>query len=144
MALTADSAAIRLRGKWRTKRYPVGNADILYKGALVSIEDAGFLVVAADTSADRFAGIMARQADNATGANGDINGLVLQPDGASQALLTFSDTLVAGDVGAPCYAVADDSVRRADPGNTVEVGIIAERISGTQGWVFVQPPGNIS
>ena len=84
MALAKDKAGTYFRpasgggdGIGDEFEHPVVATDILYRGALVMHNAAGYLAPGADTASCFFAGMMTRQADNSAGAAGAIDGLVV-------------------------------------------------------------------
>lgn len=71
-----------------TVRIGVVASDIIYRGALVSVNAAGFLKPAADAAGDIFVGVALEQADNSAGAAGDVDCLV----GIGGGLITLAHT----------------------------------------------------
>ncbi|TAL49504.1 MAG: hypothetical protein EPN89_06060 [Methylovulum sp.] len=84
--------------------FPVIATDIIYEGAAVGVVDGtGYAKPLA--SGTRFVGFAETQANNATGAAGDINVRVIE-EGMAQ--LSVSGAVMT-DVGQPVYATDDDT-----------------------------------
>lgn len=141
MVLSAD-VDFQIRGDFDVQNFLVVASDIIYKGAMVAVDTAGFLIPAADTASVRFAGIAMIQGDNSSGSNGDISINVAIMTGGSRFLMT-AVSAAQTDVGEICHVTDDESIGTpgTDPGNTVIVGRCIEFISATSVWVIGQAFG---
>jgi hypothetical protein len=120
----------------RTQAYPVAAEAVIFTGALVALNAAGFLVAASDAAGIVVVGIALKDADNTGGTNGALScgvykGVVaLNNAGAS--------SVDAADRGRAVY-VADDNtvVKAAGVTNNIEAGILDEIDDDGQCWVAV-------
>lgn len=133
--LTADRQTQSKEGN--LKSYPVG-VDIIYKGALVCVDDAGFLVAAADTVNFRVVGVAEEQVDNSGGAAGDLNCKV-----RSGRAFRFAATSITQAMLGDAMFVVDDQTFDDAVGTTNDVpcGRLIEFISATEGWIFIPVGG---
>ena len=131
-ALTASKDRVYKEGKLLA--FPLA-VDIMYKGALMKVNAAGYLAPCAAEAGAKFAGVAYETVDNRAGSAGDVVGRVervgahiMQGTGFSQA-----------NVGAKVYASDDDTVSTTQATNEQEVGQIVEFISSTEVWVQIAP-----
>ncbi len=138
--LTADKIVDARGGPAQHISVPMG-VDIIYKGALVAIDSAGFAVPASDSATDNgIIGIAVEQVDNSGGSAGDLNVLV---EFGRQYLLS-AVSIVQGMVLEAMTVSDDDLVDDAGgPTNDVFVGYLTQFVSTTSGWVYVPGPMNI-
>lgn len=104
---------------------PVVASDIIYEGAAVSVNSSGYArpLNTADGK-DAFVGFATRQADNSSGAAGDINVNVL-----SKGLIELAVTSVAiTDLGADVFA-SDDNTFVLTGGANVKIGKVYRFVS---------------
>lgn len=117
--------------------YPVA-VDIIYKGALVSINAAGFLAPAGDTASEFCVGVADQTVDNSGGSAGDLSCRVV----SGRAFLMTATSLIQGDVGENATVVDDNEVEVIlATTNDVVVGRIIEFVSATSVWVFIPMGG---
>jgi len=104
---------------------PVIASDIIYEGAAVGDNASGYArpLVAADP----FWGFADVQADNSSGAAGDINVRVRQKGSVE---LTVVGVTGVGDVGTAVYASDDNTFTLTATANTL-IGKVARWVSGT-------------
>jgi len=102
--------------------------DVIYQGALVKINAAGFLAPCSAEAGATFAGVAYEGVDNSAGAAGDevcrvekYGAYLMSGSGFSQA-----------DVGSEVYASDDDTISTTQGSNEQAVGKIVEYISATQ------------
>jgi predicted RecA/RadA family phage recombinase len=107
--------------------------DVIYRGALVMHNAAGFLAPCAAESGAVFAGVAEQEIDNSVGAAGDKECRHIH-DG--RFLLTGAG-FVQGDVGEIVYASDDQTITKT-AGSNVLVGKIAKFVSATQVWVLLE------
>jgi hypothetical protein len=115
-------------------KYGVNGTSKIYGGSFVALDADGY-AVPLSTSQTIFAGIAEEDADNTSGADGDIELRVV-----ADAIVEMDVTSVAGpdDVGSTVFAGADDQVDLADAGSDVSIGKVFQHISGTRCLVKVQ------
>lgn len=133
-ALAADRQTSEKSGT--LKSYPVA-AVTIYKGSMVCVNSAGYLVPAADTSGySNVLGVADEKVDNSGGSPGAKNCRVA----SGKAYKFAASSITQAMVGDLMYVVDDQTVDETDPGNSIRAGILVEFISATVGWVFVQHP----
>lgn len=130
MALSANKLLSYVPGGI-TKKFKLSNVKV-YRGSLVSVNSAGYIVAATDLASSVFAGVSLDEVDNSAGSAGDkevevdIGGAMLEvthSDG-SMAQTNVSDAVVAnGDAAVVSAATAT---------NDIPVGVIAEVVSATK------------
>lgn len=127
-AITTDKL-VELRYS-NTETYPVTAATKIPEGAFVSIPGAtGNAVNATNASDDVFKGIAAAQADNTSGAAGDIRVTVIIKGRAK----VVGSGLASTDVGKMAY-VSDNQTITTTPGY-VPCGVIVQVDSATVAWI---------
>lgn len=130
-ALTASVAREEKESKLLS--LPVAANAIIFRGALVKINAAGYVEPCATESGAVFAGT-AREGVDATGAaSGDYSVLVEERN----SFYVAAAGIVAADLGKLVYASDDNTVALVDSGDLQEVGKIIEVVSATK--VLVQP-----
>lgn len=107
---------------------PVVASDIIYNGALVKFNAAGFLAPCAAEAGAVFAGVAYEKVDNSAGSAGDKTCRVNKYGAYLMSGTGFSQS----DVGSSVYASDDDTVSTTQASNEQEVGKIVEFISSTQ------------
>lgn len=112
---------------------PVVASDIIYQGALVKHNAAGYIAPAAAESGAVFAGVAYERVDNSSGAAGDKMVRVIK---MGTFLLTGSGFTQA-NVGASVYASDDQTISTTQGTNEQEVGKIVKFVSATQVWVKI-------
>ncbi|MEN6439781.1 MAG: hypothetical protein ABFD97_14495 [Syntrophobacter sp.] len=112
--------------------YRVAGGAKIFAGSLVCINTAGYALPGADTANFKFIGVATEQADNTSGANGDISVRVRRKGifrlGASAMAIT--------DIGV-AVRVSDDQTVAKSTSNSVACGTVAEFISATEVGVDV-------
>ena len=133
MALAANVELLEQEGKLLS--LPVVASDIVYKGALVKINAAGYAAPAAPEAGSNFAGVAYEKVDNSTGAAGDKEVRVVVERCFALAGSVFSQA----DVGSKVYAT-DDGVITTTEGTTSKqiVGTIVKFMSATEVLVKLQ------
>jgi len=112
---------------------PVEESTHLYENTLAFINASGYADDDTNSGANRFGGIVVKEADNSSGADAAIN-VELCIDG--QVLLTGAG-FAATDVGAPVYAVDNYAIVKTATANSF-VGRISEYVSATKVWVDIE------
>ena len=116
---------------------PVVNADIIYGGALVCVNAAGYAVPGADTAGLIFMGVATDRADNSAGAIGAIKVPVRRRGLIKMKLAT---AITIANVGDNVFLVDDESVDLAgNVTNDIFCGIIADYIDTTHAMVDIEP-----
>ena len=130
-ALTANLEVIKKQGVLVS--HPVVADDIIFKGAMVKHNAAGYLAPMAAEVGAQFAGFAFEKKDNTGGAAADVSCLV-EKDGMY--LLTVTGFSIA-DVGSVVYASDDQTVSVTQGSNELAVGIVSQFVSATQVWVKI-------
>jgi hypothetical protein len=116
---------------------PVVATDIIYAGALVSVNAAGNAVPGNDTAGQIFVGVAMERADNATGNAGDKT-VNVRRRGLFK--LTLGTAISQVNVGDNVFLVDDQTVDvTAQCTNKIWCGIIAGYIDSTHAWVDIEP-----
>jgi hypothetical protein len=101
--------------------YKVAARAVIYKGALVCLNAAGYAVPAADEAGLTFVGVAYERGDNAGGDDGDVSARVWK-DGSFRVAMA-SPRLE--DLGKPAHVVDDNTVALAAT-NAIPVGTVVE------------------
>lgn len=112
---------------------PVVASDIIFKGALVKHNAAGFLAPCVAEAGSFFAGVAYEKMDNSAGVAGD---KMCRVQKTGRYLLTGSGFAQA-NVGDAVYAQDDQTISLTDAGNEQQVGVIDEFVSATKVWVKI-------
>ncbi len=114
---------------------PVAAGARVFAGALVCSNADGYAVRASDTAGLVFEGVATAQADNRTGADGDVRVVVRR---RGRYLLDSASALDQSALGAQVYAADDHTVAAAaDVTNTVAVGVIDRVEAADECWVSI-------
>jgi len=133
-ALTADRAFQAKDGYFQD--FPVEASEVIYKGAIVGDNGAGYAQALA--SGDPFLGIAIEQADNSSGSAGDIN-CVCRRKGIVR--FTGQSGFSQTDVGTKAYA-HDDGTVSATKGSKTFIGYFVKYESASVMWVDLMPDAN--
>lgn len=106
-------------------------AVVIYQGALVKQNAAGFLAPCSAESGANFAGIAVEGVDNSAGSAGDKLVRVYKKGRALLDGAGFAQT----DVGQAVYATDDATITKTNASNAQKVGVIDEYVSSTQVYV---------
>lgn len=115
---------------------PVVATDIIYKGALVKVNAAGYLAPCAPEAGSTFAGVAYEQKDNSAGAAGALECRAMQVgchvmDGSG---------FTQADVGSMVYALEDNLITLTEGADKKQiVGKIVKFLSATQVLVKITP-----
>ncbi len=118
-ALTANYDAERKDGI--LVAYKVAARTVIYKGAMVCLNRAGYAVPAADEPALTFVGVAYERGDNAAGDDGDVSARVWK-DGSFRVAMNSPKL---EDLGAAAYVVDDNAVALSTA-NSVLAGTVVE------------------
>lgn len=102
--------------------YPLKANAKLWKGALVSIDSAGYAVPAADTSGHKFVGVAYETADNTGGADGALKCRIMK---RGTFVFNRSGSYSQADVGVVVKAVTDNEVAKTST-NNINVGTVVD------------------
>ena len=117
--------------------YPVEAGEVIYKGALVTVDADGYLMPAQDTSGHRLVGVADEKVDNTGGADGDLNCRV-----ASGRKFRFAaSSITQAMVNQVMYIVDDQTFDDGNGTNAIKAGRLVEFISTTEGWIFIPKGG---
>lgn len=134
MALSADrnTPILGSGGLPKITNYPVYQSTTIYEGAIVQINNTGYLVEATTTSTNITVGIATEHVDNSSGSSGDKNCAVLQGVGR----FANGNSITKASVGQLCYVVDDQTVTTSAAGSPPVAGTIyAVDSSGV--WVYM-------
>jgi hypothetical protein len=101
--------------------YKVAARTVIYKGAMVCLNRAGYAVPAADEPALTFVGVAYERGDNAAGGDGDVSARVWK-DGSFRVAMSSPKL---EDLGAAAYVVDDNAVALSSA-NSVLAGTVVE------------------
>lgn len=132
MAALTDNKEV-LEKHRRLLSFPVVASDIIYKGAIVKINAAGYLAPMAAEAGAFNAGIAYEKVDNSAGSAGDEECLVLREGVFKLAGSGFSQA----DLGSTVYASDDQTVSTTQGANEIAVGKIVEVVSATEIYVDI-------
>lgn len=122
------------------KGYPVLNNTTIFKGALVAVTDAGYLVPASDTAALRVVGVAHEKVISpSTDAAGAKKCRVL----AGKAFLFDATSITQAMLGDRMHVVDDHTFDDAVGTNTIPCGRLVEFVSTTLGYIFIAEGGLI-
>lgn len=133
MAATANQT-IKAQEPRSRRGMPVAASTKLYQGTLAFINAAGYADDDTNSGANVLAGVVAEEADNGSGGNGDKNVEVYQRGMFYLPGSGFSQ----GDVGSLVYASDNFTVTTTATSNTL-VGRIKEFVSATLVGVELEP-----
>lgn len=141
-ALAADKE-LTFRGEPSIVHFKAG-VDVLYKGAFIMIDTAGYAVAGADTASCKYVGVCVEKCDNSAGAAGDLE--VKVEDGALGRNVKCAITgTEQADVGAILYISDDQTLAdKTATTNDVAAGVLVEYVSATLAWVKVEPGVNVA
>ena len=132
--MTALAKGISLTEKeGKLLAHPVVAADIIYKGALVKHNAAGYLEPCSAELGAFFAGIAYEEKDNSAGSAGDVVCKVMKEG----VFLMTTSGMAQADVGSPVYASDDATFSTTQATNEQKVGDIVEFVSATEVWVKI-------
>lgn len=137
VALTADRNTKSRPGDMHS--YPMAASQTIYKGAMVCLNSAGYAIPAAAASGNtQVVGVADEQAKSGTTA-GDTSVRVV-----SGRVFNFAaQTLAQGSVGDIMYADDDQTIDETQASNAPKVGMLVERVSASEGWVYI-PTGGLT
>lgn len=125
MTVLADNKEVIEKAR-RLLSYPAA-VDIIYRGAIVKINAAGYAAPMAAEAGAFMAGIAEEKVDNSAGSAGDVEVKVLR-EGIFEVVAAG---MAQADLGSLVYASDDQTVSTTQGANEVLVGRIVEVISAT-------------
>src|SRR3990172_5752227 len=120
------------------QKYPVEAGEVIYKGAMVSVDDDGYLMPAQDTAAHRVVGVADEKVDNTGGADGAKDCRVV----SGRAFRFAASSITQAMLGDLMHVVDDQTFDEGAGTNGVPCGRLVEFISTTEGWVYI-PSGGV-
>ncbi|MFN7016611.1 MAG: hypothetical protein ACK4P5_05490 [Fimbriimonadales bacterium] len=108
--------------------YPVKANAKIWKGALVCVDNTGYLVPAADAAGLRFVGVAFESVDNTGGSNGDKRCRVIK---RGSFVYNRVGNYTQADVGATVRATSDNEVAKTSTHNIL-VGTVVELLDGNR------------
>jgi hypothetical protein len=108
--------------------YPVKANTRIWKGALVCVDNTGYLVPASDTANLRFVGVAFESVDNTGGASGAKRCRVVK---RGTFIYNRIGSFTQADIGTTARAVTDNEVAKTSTNNIV-VGTVVELLDGNR------------
>ena len=108
--------------------YPVKANARIWKGALVCVDNTGFLVPASDTANLRFVGVAFESVDNMGGASGAKRCRVVK---RGTFVYNRIGSFTQADIGTTARAITDNEVAKTSTNNIV-VGTVVELLDGNR------------
>jgi hypothetical protein len=131
-ALAKDRNTARAQGDDR--QGGVAASTLIYAGAMVMRNAAGYLIEGQTATALVGAGRAEARADNSAGANGAIN-VVYRPGTYQYANSAAADEITAAEIGSLCYVVDDQTVAKTDGTSTRSPAGIVDNVDTNGVWV---------
>lgn len=132
VALNQDRNTPQSQGDLRDG--PVAASQLIYAGALVCRNAAGFLVKGATALNLTAVGRAEHRADNAAGGAGDIR-LRYRPGTYRFANSSAGDLITIADIGKACFVVDDQTVAKTSATNTRSKAGVVDAIDDQGVWV---------
>ena len=119
------------------KAYPIAASTKIYAGSLACLNTSGYAGPCADTVGFIVVGIADAQADNSSGAAGDLWVKAVAPIVARLNATSITQAML----GRKVYVVDDNTIDEEFQNltNSVLAGVLVEFISATEGWVLIDP-----
>jgi hypothetical protein len=108
--------------------YPVKANARIWKGALVCVDNTGYLVPASDTANLRFVGVAFESVDNMGGASGAKRCRVVK---RGTFVYNRIGSFTQADIGTTARAITDNEVAKTSTNNIV-VGTVVELLDGNR------------
>lgn len=108
--------------------------DVIFRGALLKTNAAGFVAPCASEAGAKFSGIAYEEKDNSAGSAGDVVAKVIKEGRFLLTGTSFAQT----DVGVPVYASDDQTITKTYAADLQRVGVIDEFVSATQVYVRIE------
>ena len=131
-ALAADRNTPRSQGEYREG--PVAAAQLIYAGAIVCRNAAGFLVKGVTATGLTGVGRAEARVDNSAGAAGDAQ-LRVQPGTRRFANSTATDKITIADIGKACFVVDDQTVAKTSATATRSKAGVVDDVDDQGVWV---------
>lgn len=133
MTALAANASRQYRGLPRVMKFLVAATTTIYKGGLVMIDADGFAIPGEDTASLNVVGVAAEGVVNA-GADG-----AKEVEVEMDAEWLFTASSITDAMMSTIMALVDDNTIDDEAGatNNRPVGILTQRVSNTQGWVYI-------
>jgi hypothetical protein len=135
MAVTANQLVKVQDGDRRS--YPVEESTRIYQGTLVYVNAAGYACDVTATGVNAFVGIAAGEANNTSGADGDIE-VEVYTEGDFELTGTFNSIT---DVGMTAYGDDNYAVVVALGATSVRIGRVVRFVSTTKAIIAIKPVG---
>lgn len=113
--------------------YPVATNTVIWKGGLVMVNDAGYLIPAADAANGRVVGVADETCNNNPGADGAKKCRVR----SGKTFLFNATSITQAMVGDAMYVVDDNTFDDAVGTNAVKCGRLTQFVDTTHGWIFI-------
>jgi hypothetical protein len=132
VALTSDRNTPRAEGD--IKSLGVAATQLIYAGAIVMRNAAGYAVEGATALNLIGVGRAEERVDNATGAAGD-KVIRVRPGIYRFGNASAGDAITIADIGKPCYAVDDQTVAKTNGTNTRSIAGFIHDVDANGVWV---------
>lgn len=119
--------------------YPMAASTIIYEGSIVCLNTAGLAIPAVSATGNVTVGIARARVDNSAGAAGDAYVQVFAPILARLPATSITQAMV----GEVMHVVDDQTFDDAIGAGTVKLGVLAEFISTTDGFVWIDPAASV-
>lgn len=134
-ALTKDrTTRTKAGGAARHGKRGVAAATVIYLGAAIGRNAAGYVVPASDTASVETIGVSEAYVNNAAGAAGDLS--VPYVTGIEAEFDNEGGAIVLANLGRPCFIAFDNSVDATGGLHKVIAGIVQE-FTAAKVWVFI-------
>lgn len=131
-ALSADRNTARAEGDVR--QGAVAAAMLIYAGALIMRNAAGYIVKGQTATGLVGVGRAEARVDNSAGGNGDLN-VAYRPGVFRYANSAGADEITQAETGDVCYAVDDQTVAKTDGTSTRSPAGIVDHVDAQGVWV---------
>lgn len=140
---TALSAATDRRGKNKGKlqQFGVNGGSTIYEGALVGLNEEGYLVPVTDAANISFQGVAYETKKNTTAEGyGTDNDLKCRVYRSGVFRIPSANGLVQSDVGILVHAMDDNNIEPDDQSShDIVAGVLLELDTASFGWVDIDP-----
>jgi hypothetical protein len=116
--------------------WPMAGTEQIYAGAMAATNSSGYVLDATNTTGLKIWGRAKKSADNSSGSNGDIRGVIEM--GVFKWKNKSGDALTIADRGKLCYASDNQTVAATSTGLSA-AGFVIDIASDGDVWVLMGP-----
>lgn len=113
--------------------FPVDGGSTIYKGALVAVNAAGYLIPASDLANAKVVGVADEAVDNSAGADGALDCRVV----SGRTFKFAASSITQAMVGEMMYVVDDQTFDDGVGTNGIKAGRLVQYVSATEGWIHI-------